>query len=205
MSAIVAVQSLDRYNCGMATFDHGESALHLGETARREGRLADASVAFEGAVACFRAAGDKAKLAHALSREAQIARDTKQLDKARGLQDEAVSIARETASPSLPHLIRHLADILQDDGDAAGAAPLYDEVLALYRTSTDVPPLELANTIRSVACNAQALGDRATAIRHWRSAREQYEALDPLFRQTYGLEENPGVAEADRRLAALAT
>lgn len=187
----------------MATLNDGESALLNGETARREGRHAEAARVFEHATDYFRAAGDGARLAHALSREAQIARDMKRYGDARRLQNEAVDLSRETASTELPHLIRHLADILQENGDAHAATPLYEEVLALYRASTEVSPLDLANTIRSIASNAEALGDREAAIGHWQSARGQYQALDETFRQSFGLAENPGVAEANRRLAAL--
>ena len=119
------------------------------------------------------------------------------------MQEEAVNLARRTGSSSLPHLIRHLADILREDGDARDAAPLYEEAMSRYLAATDIPPLELANATRGMACNAQALGDRDAAIRHWRSAREQYRALDDVFRHSYGQSDNPGVIEADRRLAAL--
>lgn len=184
--------------------NEGEDALIVGETARHEKRLREAAQAFARATEYFRAVGDEPRLVHALSREAQIARDTKDLKQARRLQEASVNLARQAAlSSPLPHLIRHLADILQEDGDPSAAAPLYEEMMTLYHASGDASPLELANATRSIACNSQALGDTAAAIRHWRSAREQYQALGDVFRDAYGLAENPGVLEADRRLADL--
>ena len=143
----------------MASLNDGERALLDGETARREKRHVEALRAFGRAADYFRAARDKERLAHALSREAQIARDLKNYDDGYRVQNEAVDLSRETGSASLPHRIRHLADILREKGDAHAAAPLYEEVLALYRMSTEVSPLELANTTRSIASNSQALGD----------------------------------------------
>ena len=105
-----------------------ESALLEGETARKERCLADASKAFARATDYFRGVGDQTRLAHALSREAHIARDAKRPKDAWRFQEEAVNLARQAGSPSLPHVIRHLADILQEDGDASRAALLYDEV-----------------------------------------------------------------------------
>lgn len=54
-----------------------------------------------------------------------------------------------------------------------------------------------------MACNSPTLGDKAAPIHYWQSAREQYQALGTVFRGSYGLNENPGVIEADRRLVAL--
>jgi len=39
----------------------------------------------------------------------------------------------------------------------------------------------------------------------WRGVRDRHESLDDVFRNAYGLNENPGVIEADRRLAALSS
>lgn len=183
----------------------GEEALVAGEAARREKRAADAVRAFAQAIICFRQARDEPRLAYALSRQAQAARDAKDLRTALKLQDEAVSLARRSALPSLPHLIRHLADILQEYGDPAAAAPLYAEMMELYGAAPETPPLELANAIRSLACNSEALGDRMAARRLWLDVRRRYAALDDLFHDVYGLTENPGVGEAVRRLANLAS
>lgn len=183
----------------------GEEALVAGEAARREKRAADAVQAFAQAIACFRQARDEPRLAHALSRQAQVARDAEDLRTALKLQNEAVSLARRSAPSSLARLVRHLADILQQGGDPAAAAPLYAEMMELYGAAPETPPLELANAIRGLACNSEALGDRMAARRLWLDVRRRYLALDELFHDTYGLAENPGVIEADGRLANLAS
>jgi hypothetical protein len=182
-----------------------EDALRRGETARREKRLADAATAFGDAVACFRDTDDRARLAHALGRQAQVARDVKDWPLALRLQEEAVTLTRASGSSLLPHVIRHLADILHASGQPTAAAPLYAEMMELYQNAPDTPPLEMANAARSVACNLEAIGDRVAALTLWRDVRDRYEALDEVFRNAYGLSENPGVIEADRRLAALAS
>jgi len=46
-------------------------------------------------------------------------------------------------------------------------------------------------------------GDKDKARSAWQDARSRYGALDALFLSLTGRHENPGVAEADRRLAAL--
>jgi len=102
-------------------------------------------------------------------------------------------------------MIRHLADILQESRRPSAAAPLYVEMMEFYQNAPDRPPLKLANAARSVACNAEALGDRESALMLWRDVRDRYESLDDVFRNAYGLNENPGVIEADRRLAALSS
>jgi tetratricopeptide (TPR) repeat protein len=190
----------------MADRSDAEEALLHGETARREKRSADAADAFADAVACFRRLADPARLAHALSRQAQIARDVKDLPVALRLQEEAVTLTRGLGvDSSLPRAIRHLADILRESGQPSAAAPLYVEMMELYESAPDTPPLEIANAARSVACNVEALGDRASALTLWQRVRDRYEALDDVFRNAYGLNENPGVMEADRRLAALSS
>jgi len=183
-----------------------DEALLRGEAARREKRLAEAATAFANAVDGFREVGDPARLAYALSRQAQVAADVKDWPLALRLQEEAVLLTRGLGvTSSLPHVIRHLADFLQASGRPAAAEPLYVEMMDLYQGAPDTPSLELANAARSVACNREELGDRAAALLLWRGVRDRYEALDEVFRKTYGLNENPGVIEADRRLAALSS
>lgn len=104
----------------MVPIAKSELALRRGEEARREKRLSDAADAFAEAVVHFRKADDRSRLAHALSRQAQVASDVGDLAKARRLQEEAVTLTRGLAAPSsLPHVIRHLADILRASGDPA--------------------------------------------------------------------------------------
>jgi len=99
-----------------------------------------------------------------------------------------------------PHARRHLAERLAAEGRGAEAEAAIAAVLADYEAS---PPnaLELANARRVSALAAEACGDRALAIARWRSARDDYAALDErLVALTGG---NPGVAEADDRLIKL--
>lgn len=78
-------------------------------------------------------------------------------------------------------------------------------MMEIYGAAPETPPLELANAMRSLACNSEALGDRMAARRLWLDVRRRYVALDDLFHDIYGLAENPGVIEADGRLANLAS
>ena len=76
--------------------------------------------------------------------------------------------------------------------------------MAIYRREPDVPPLDFANAVRSVAVHTQSLGEKDEAQRLWEEAKARYAELDDLFERLTGRRGNPGVAEADRRLAALA-
>jgi tetratricopeptide (TPR) repeat protein len=144
-------------------------------------------------------------LSHALTRQAQIERDEGSLETALAYQMEALAIQRSLNDPKrLAHVVRHAGDILQDAGRHDEADPYYREMLALYGAEPDVPPLEFANAIRSVALHNQLLGNTEEARRRWQDVRDRYAALDDLFLSLTGSAENPGVAEADRRLAELA-
>jgi tetratricopeptide (TPR) repeat protein len=67
-----------------------------------------------------------------LTRRAQIERDMGRHEAALRDQEEALAIYRElTDQSALPHVIRHLADILQDAGRHEEAAPYYREMLVL--------------------------------------------------------------------------
>jgi tetratricopeptide (TPR) repeat protein len=179
-------------------------ALARGEDSRRDKRLPDAKLAFAEAVGLFRQFGPPERLAHSLTRSAQIARDTGTFDEARRDQEEALAIYRKLGDrAALPHAVRHLADILQDAGRHKEADPCYEEMLALYRAQPDTPPLEMANAIRSAALHAEHMGDMETARRLWKEARDRYVTLDELFLELTGSRENPGVRESTARLAKL--
>ena len=185
---------------------HGsmEEALAAGEMARRERRLNDAAEAFAKATTLCRAANDRRALMHALTREAQIARDRGKWAEALVFQQQALMHARDICEAGqLAHVVRHLADILDEMGRHDEATCLYEEMTALYSRSPDTSPLELANAIRSVACHEEALGNRDRAVSLWCDLRDRYAALGDMFRETYGLSNNPGVEEADRHLARL--
>jgi tetratricopeptide (TPR) repeat protein len=179
-------------------------ALERGTVARREKRLDDARAAFAEAADSARKSGVLSDLAAALTNQAQIERDTGFLDKALAYQLDALAIARGLNEPqNLAHVLRHVGDILQAANRHADADSYYREMLALYRATPDTPPLDIANAVRSVALHAQNLGQKDEARRLWREARDRYATLDALFLSLTGSAENPGVKEADRRLAAL--
>jgi tetratricopeptide (TPR) repeat protein len=184
--------------------DQGERALELGEGARREARLPEAASAFARAAAHFRAAHDLPRLASTMTRQAQTARDLGRPAEARALQAEALNLTRGLDDPAqLLRVLRHLADILHEQGAMEAASAAYAEVAQLYDQTPDAPPLEVANAVRSLAVHAEALGDRAKAAARWQEARDRYAALSPLFLEKYGLTENPGVEEADQHLSEL--
>lgn len=143
-------------------------------------------------------------LAETYTREAQRLRDAGDHYEALIRQRRAVALLRDADDPAaLAHAIRHVADILIDAGrpDEAGAS--ITEMLALYSVTRDVPPLDVANALRSAALHAEAIDDSDTAWTFWIQARARYEALDALFEDMTGAPGNPGVVEADAHLARL--
>ncbi|MBB6254334.1 tetratricopeptide repeat protein [Nitrospirillum iridis] len=187
----------------MTAMDEAQEALGQGEAARRAGRPQEALDAFCRAVALLRAEGEGSGLAHALTRLAQALRDLRRAGEALPLQEEAVHILRHGGDTlSLARALRHLGGILDDQAAHARAMPVYEEMMALY-SGMETAPLEMANAVRSLACNAEARGDRSDAVEKWQDALGRYTALDAVFRQDYGLPDNPGVKEAQTRLMAL--
>jgi tetratricopeptide (TPR) repeat protein len=142
--------------------------------------------------------------AQAYAREAQRLRDAGEHYEALTRQRRAVALLRDTRDQlAIAHALRHLADILIEAGQPEEAGAPVTEMLALYRAAADTPPLDLANALRSAALQAEAIGDIDTAWIFWIQARARYAALDALFEQLTGKPENPGVVEADARLARL--
>ena len=131
--------------------------------------------------------------ARALTAAAKAARDAGRLEEAIALQRRALGLLGEGDPGAHAHALRHLADMLSDAGDAAGAAPLYAEVLAHHGTADR--SLDAANAVRGAALNAGRLGDMAEARRLWCEARDRYAQLGDALA--------PGVAEAEARLAAI--
>ena len=114
---------------------------------------------------------------------------------ARAAYEEAVDILRrEGGDPlRLAHTVRHLGDVCHEQGDNAGAAPCYDEALAIYRARPDARPLDVANAARSAAVLKQETGQLGEARVLWTEALRLYR------------HENiePGIAESTRRLEML--
>ena len=144
---------------------------------------------------------DQRQSAAAYAQAAQTSRDAGDFHDALVQQRRAVALLRDVGDKAaLAHAIRHVADILVAAGRAQEAAEPITEMLMLYRGGSDAPPLDIANALRSAAVHAEAISDNETARAFWIQARERYAALDALFE---GLTGNPGVIEADAKLAAL--
>jgi tetratricopeptide (TPR) repeat protein len=179
-----------------AAIAHGNDARFLNP--------AEAHAAFAEAAALYRALNLQAELANALSRQARIERDAKNYEQAITFQAEALALERKVGNKqSLAQALRHLADVLDDAGRHNDADPYYKEMLALYRALPDMAPLDMANAVRSAAEHERHKGRNDEARRLWQEARERYAALDAVFLAITGKNDNPGVREADRRLASL--
>lgn len=184
----------------MEQSSRGQQSLAQGETERRAGRAEDARRTFGEAIAQFRAEGDLPGEAKALTRQAQLARDSGNLDWALHDQIQAIALCRKTGDgPALAHALRHAGDMFVEQGQLAHAAAHLHEALDLYRANVEAPPLDLANALRSVALLAEALGERAQARLYWEEARAGYAGLDAGSEGRIA-----GVHEAEAHLAALA-
>lgn len=147
---------------------------------------------------------DQRQQARSYAAAAQQARNARDFYEALLQQRRAVTLFREVEDrAALAHAIRHLADILVANGQAGEASESITEMLTLYRTAPDAQPLDIANAMRSAAVHAEAIGDNETARAFWIQARERYAALDDLFERLTGKPGNPGVLEADAKLASL--
>ena len=140
----------------------------------------------------------------ARTRQAQIEREAKDYNKALAFQIEALTIQRGlNDSKMLAHVVRHMADTLQSAGRHGEAEPYYREMLSSYQSAPNVPPLEMANALRSIALHEENMGKTDDARHLWQDARSHYAALDAEYLALTGKNENPGVREADRHLATL--
>ncbi|MEO9131801.1 MAG: hypothetical protein ABI240_11400 [Sphingomonas sp.] len=147
---------------------------------------------------------DRRQQAETYTAAAQQSRDAGDFYDALLQQRRAVSLRRDIGDPAaLADAIRHLADILVAAGNAAEAAESITEMLTLYRATADAQPLDIANALRSAALHAEAIGDNETARAFWIQARERYAALDDLLERPTDGPGNPGVDEADAKLASL--
>ena len=147
---------------------------------------------------------DAATQAAAWHGEAARLRKAGDLEGALTRQRRAVTLWRELDDRArLAHALRHVADMLIEGRRAHEANAAISEVLALYRATPEAPPLDVANALRSAAVHAEAIGDGDGAEGFWQEARRRYAELDALFEHLTGRQGNPGVEEADRRLAAL--
>jgi tetratricopeptide (TPR) repeat protein len=175
----------------------GESVNTLIErarAARREHRSEDARRDLTTAVAQARESGAVDDLALSLCGLGQIERDMKQYDAARGYYEEAAGIYRAAGNaPRLAHTLRHIGDVLQDEGRGRLGEAYAREALEIYRGDATTEPLELVNTIRGLAVIKQALGADGQARVLWTEAKALYASV--------GIE--AGVRESEKRIASL--
>jgi tetratricopeptide (TPR) repeat protein len=164
--------------------------------ARREGRLEDARKLFsESAELCREAgSGDPSLLASSMAGLGQIERDLKNRPAALEHYRAAVKLCRSGANPhKLAHTIRHLGDILREEGLMEEARPCYEEAIVFYRSSGETSPLAWANALRGFALLRAAMDEDEEAKALWHEARALYESVNV----------EDGVRESDAQIARL--
>lgn len=167
---------------------------------RREGNLPEGRAVTVDALAQLRQDGDTKSLGRAVCVMGQIERDERHNDKAADCYAEAADLYRQAGDrPGLAYALRHQGDILRELGRLPEADRALEEALALYR-SLNSTPLDLADILRVCALAKEDLGKTSEARALWTEARDRYVAARELRDSPGG---NPGVAEADRRLAGL--
>ena len=126
--------------------------------------------------------------------EAKSARRQGRLSDAKALYEEAAESFQAEQEPARwAHALRHAAEFAIKAGDNQTGLREALAVLEYYRSC---PPatLEMANALRVAALAAAAAGESLSAREHWSEARVLYADAGVA----------DGVAEADRRVAALA-
>ena len=170
--------------------------MAMAAEAKKAGQLATARDLVTAAVALLRQESARVPLAYALRELGELERGLPGTDGGVAAYREAVAILRaEDGGPKLAHTIRHLGDIYRHAGERTDAENCYREALDLYRAHPEVPPLELANALRSAALLKENAGQFDEAIDLWEEARGLY--------VTAGIP--VAVEETDRRLARLRT
>jgi len=171
-----------------------DALITSGYEARRAGRLEDARRLFAKAVESSRGLAGQALLAKSLTGLGQTERDLKNNAQALQRYREAASIYRSLPDQlRFAHTIRHVADILRNEGSIERARPCYEEALRIYREHTETSPLDLANAIRGLALLSADAGETEQAKGHWQEARSLYSAANV----------QPGVQESDAQIERL--
>ena len=171
-----------------------EELIASGYKARKGHRPEQAKEVFSEAVRLSRKTADALLLASSLTGLGQIERDLDHNDAAVQHYREAVGILKgEPDRLRFAHTIRHLADILREDGSPEEAAACYEEALKVYREHTETPPLDLANALRGFALLKGGIGENEQASSLWREARSLYESVNV----------QAGVEESERQIARL--
>jgi tetratricopeptide (TPR) repeat protein len=165
-----------------------------GYLARREHQLDEARSCFTRALHLCGASEDKLRTAEAHVGLGQIERDRKNVGAALMHYQLAVELFRKLDSPlTLAHTIRHVADILLDEGKLEPAQRHYEEALSIYCAHEETPPLDLANTLRGYALLKEGSRKTEEATMLWKQTQALYEQL--------GIE--PGVTECRSHVAFL--
>ena len=168
--------------------------LHQGYEARFDHRLPDARDLFTRALARARASKSPEHIVQSLVALAKTERDLQNPGAAHLYYQEAAALYRQLNDPlKLAHTLRHLGDILQDQGHFTLAEPDYVEALKIYRAHPEAPPLDLANALRGFAVLKTETFKQRKALTLWREARALYDQLELA----------DCVAEADGYIATL--
>ena len=171
-----------------------EVLLEQARTARREGRANYARNLLRKALKESRGTQDQLLRAELHIWLGQVERDAHNLETAEQHYRSAAESLRSLENPQkLAHTVRHLADILREEGRLNEASPFYAEALDIYRGAGGTAPLDLANAIRGLALLKAELGERKEAIYLWQEARDLYAQVGV----------SAGVEESAMRISAL--
>lgn len=116
--------------------------------------------------------------ARALIETGRKARDTGDGEAALAHYRSAVEVLRTLDEPlRLAHTVRHVGDILRQNGQPETACACYEEALAIYRAHGATPSLDLANAIAGYARARADLQETEKAAALWVEARDLYASL----------------------------
>ena len=116
----------------------------------------------------------RAQLAQAVRMLAEAQRNSGKPEQAVTHYIESIALCRQGSNPQiLAHAIRHLGDIYAEQEWHDQARDCYREALQVYRGCATVPPLDLANALRSASLTERRY-DEAAAEKLAAEARTLY-------------------------------